>query len=40
MVGFVQNISTSGTFEQHPVTCFFGHKDFSQLYENQVAPVK
>lgn len=38
MVGFVQNKSKPGTLQKHPVTCFYGHKDFGQLYEDQVAP--
>lgn len=28
MVGFVQNTSRPGTLQKHPVTCFYGHKDF------------
>jgi len=38
MVGFAQNTSRPGTLQKHPVTCFYGHKDFRQLYEYQVAP--
>ena len=38
MVGFAQNVSRPGTLQKHPVTCFYGHKDFRQLYEDQVAP--
>ena len=34
MVGFVQNTTRRGTLEQHPITCFYGHKDFRQLYED------
>lgn len=40
MVGFVQNTTTFGTLENHPVTCFYGHKDYRQLYEDQVTPDK
>lgn len=36
MVGFVQNMSKPGTLQKHPVTCFYAHKDFRQLYEDQV----
>ena len=28
MVGFVMNTNKPGTLQSHPVTCFYGHKDF------------
>lgn len=37
MVGFAMDTSKPGTLQSHPVTCFYGHKDFRQLYEDQVA---
>jgi hypothetical protein len=39
MVGFLHNTSEPSTFEKHPVTCFYGMKDKSQLYEEQIASV-
>lgn len=37
MIGFLHNTSEPSSFEQHPVTCFYGMKDQTKLYENQVA---
>lgn len=39
MIGFVHNMSMPSSFEEHPVTCFYGTTDKSQLYEDQVAPA-
>lgn len=37
MIGFMQNLNTSGTMYEHQLTCFYAEKDKTQLYENQVA---
>jgi hypothetical protein len=36
MIGFLHNMSEPSSFESHPVTCFYGVKDKTQLYEDQV----
>jgi len=33
MIGFVQDQSIEGTFENHPITCFWAEKDPKQIYE-------
>lgn len=40
MVGFVQNTTQHGTLTHHPITCFYAHKDFKNLYEDQVSNKK
>jgi hypothetical protein len=39
MIGFVHKLDDLGTMENHKISCFYGSKDKSQLYEDQVAPV-
>ena len=34
MVGFVLNRSQKGDFEHHPITCFYAHKDWNNLFED------
>ena len=36
MIGFVHNISDTGTMDAHKITCFYAEKDQKTLYENQV----
>lgn len=40
MIGFVHNMTDTGTMDAHKITCFYAEKDAKQLYEDQVAPVK
>ena len=39
MIGFVHDKNVTGTFDNHPITCFYGSKDEKYLYEKQVAAV-
>lgn len=40
MIGFVHNMTDTGSMDAHKISCFYAEKDQKQLYENQVAPIK
>lgn len=36
MIGFVHNLTDTGSMDAHKITCFYAEKDQKNLYENQV----